>query len=282
MKNEKKVVVVTGASSGIGYKVACELAADGNKVYAGARKEEDIKKLSKINNIIGIPIDITFPDQIKEAVKRIEREEGHIDVLINNAGVTGWGAVMGRDMEHMRKVMNINFFGHVETIMLFYPLLRQSVQNPIIINISSQAGNYAMPFWSAYHSSKWALEAFSHCLRRELSLYGIRVAIIQPGAIESSAFSKDEQVFDEYIKNGNPEYVNYEKKILGAAFYRTGVSKEKSPMLVVNCIRHAIYHRRNRIYYQPGRRLVPDLIMAKLPYGMVDRILGKMLRKPTN
>lgn len=232
-----------------------------------------------INNIVGIAIDITNSDQIKKAVEQIEQEEGYVDVLINNAGVTGWGAVMGRDMEHIRKVMDINYFGHVETTMLFYPLLRLSNNNPIIINVSSQAGNYAMPFWSAYHSSKWAIEAFSHCLRRELSSFDIRVAIVQPGAIESKAFSKDEQVFKEYIDNSNSEFIEYEKKLLGAAFHHPEISKEKSPMLVVECIRHAIYHKKNRIYYQPGRRLVPDIIMAKLPYRMGDRLLNKIMKK---
>lgn len=67
----------------------------------------------------------------------------HIDVLINNAGVTGWGTVMDREMEYVRKVMEINFFGHIQTIKSFYPLIKRSISNPIIINISSQAGTTA-------------------------------------------------------------------------------------------------------------------------------------------
>ena len=279
MERKQRVVVISGASSGIGYGLATELAADGNKVYAGARKAEDIKRLSKLSNITGIALDITCPEQIEEAVREIEKKEGGVDVLINNAGVTGWGAVMDRDMEYFRKVLEINFFGHVQTIKAFYPLLKKSVKQPIIINVSSQAGNYAMPFWSAYHSSKWAIEAFSHCLRRELKPHGIRVAIIQPGAIKSQAFVKDVEDFDQYKEREDSDFTEYAVPVLEAAFHRAPGTREKTPLLVARDVRHAIYHRKNKIYYQPGRRLAPDLLMAKLPYRAVDRLLVKFFKK---
>lgn len=276
---KKRVVVISGASSGIGYKVALELALDGNKVYAGARKKADIEKLSAINNITGLELDITNPEQINKAVKQVEQLEGCVDVLINNAGVTGWGAVMDSDMQYFRNVMEINFFGHVQMIKAFYHLMRKSTKNPIIINISSQAGNYALPFWSAYHSSKWAIEAFSHSLRRELSVYGIRVAVVQPGAIKSEAFVKDQNDFELYKESKESEFVEYAVPMLNAAFYRPMVSKEKSPILVANVIRKAIYGTSNAIYYQPGRRFIPDFLLAKFPYRVVDRVCEKMLRK---
>lgn len=278
MKRKQLVVVISGASTGIGYCLATELAADGNKVYAGARKDEDIEKLSKIPNVTGIRLDITCQEQIQEAVQKIEQETGHVDVLINNAGVTGWGAIMDRDMAYFRRVLEINFFGHVQTIKAFYPLIKKSVSNPIIINVSSQAGNYAFPFWSAYHSSKWAIEAFSHCLRRELKPYGIRVAIVQPGAIQSQAFIKDQEDFECYKETSNSDFVKYAVPMLEAAFYRAPVTREKTPLLVAKSVRHAIYRKKNAIYYQPGRRLVPDFVMAKLPYKAVDGIMAKMFQ----
>ncbi|MDO5574867.1 MAG: SDR family NAD(P)-dependent oxidoreductase [bacterium] len=275
MKNNL-VIVITGASTGIGYSLARELAADGHKVYAGARKTEDIERLSSIECMEGVQLDITCAEQISEAVHHIEEREGHIDVLINNAGVTGWGAVMDRDMDYFRKVMEINYFGHVQMMKAFYPLLRKSVNRPIIINVSSQAGNYAFPYWSAYHSSKWAIEAFSHCLRRELQMYGIRVAIIQPGAIQSQAFIKDQEDYEQYQANQQSDFVKYARPMLEACFHRAPVSKEKSPMLVVRDVKHAIYSKKSKIYYQPGRRLIPDLIAAKLPYRAVDQIMEKL------
>lgn len=279
MKNEHKIIVISGASTGIGYSIAKELASDGNTVYAGARKDSDLKKLSEIPNVIGIRLDITNSEQIQKAAAQIMQKERHIDVLINNAGVTGWGAVMDRDMTYFRNVMEINYFGHVQMIKMFYPLLRKSTDNPIIINTSSQAGNYAMPFWSAYHSSKWAIEAFSHCLRRELHPYGIRVAIIQPGAIQSKAFTKDIKDFEDYKARKQSDFVKYAVPILEAAFHRKPMTSEKSPLLVVNDVRKAIYKKRNAIYYQPGRRLVPDLLFAKLPYRAIDRLVANIQKK---
>ena len=102
MEKKQLVVVISGASTGIGYSLATELAAEGNIIYAGARKDSDVAKLSAISNITGIQLDITCLEQIENAVKEIENKEGRIDVLINNAGVTGWGAVMDRDMNYFR------------------------------------------------------------------------------------------------------------------------------------------------------------------------------------
>lgn len=279
MNKTRLVVVITGASSGIGYSIAAELAADGHIVYAGARKKQDVERLSAYPDITGVQLDITSLEQTNEVVKYVEEEEGHVDVLINNAGITGWGAVMDRDMSYFRRVMEVNYFGHVQVTKLFYPLLKKSNQNPIIINVSSQAGNYAFPFWSAYHSSKWAIEAFSHCLRRELKPYGIRVAIIQPGAIQSKAFIKDQQDFEEYKQLKKSDFVKYAVPILDAAFNRSPVIKEKSPLLVVRDVRHAINRRKNRIYYQPGRRLLPDFVMAKLSYKVVDWVMARIMKK---
>lgn len=278
MKKEEKVIVITGASTGIGYGIATELAGDGNKVYAGCRKKSDIERLSAITNIKAIELDITKIEQINEAVERIKKEEGHIDVLINNAGITGWGAIMDRDMEYIRRVMEVNFFGHVQNIKMFYPLLKESKKNPVIINISSQAGNYALPFWAAYHSSKWALEAFSHCLRGELQAYGIRVAIIQPGAIKSQAFEKDKDDFRKYKSQiDTSDFVKYAIPSLDAAFNRPPISRDKSPVLIANAVRKIIYNKKNKVYYQPGKRLVPDLAMSILPYKLVDKIYGKIM-----
>lgn len=278
MKMERRVVVITGASTGIGFCLATELAADGNIVYAGARKEKDIKQLSAIENITGITLDITKEEQVEAAVEQIATKEGHVDVLINNAGVTGWGAIMDRNMTYLRNVMEINYFGHVRMVKSFYPLLRKSTLRPIVINVSSQAGNYVFPFWSVYHSSKWAIEAFSHSLRRELQPFGIRVSIIQPGAIESQAFIKDQEDFDTY-KRTDSDFVRYAIPMLEAAFHRKPMIREKSPLKVARDVRHAIYSKRNRIYYQPGRRFVPDFMVSILPYRAVDRIMAAIMKK---
>lgn len=274
MKTHKKVIVVSGASSGIGFAIASRLGEMGHTVFAGARKEDDIARLSSLENVHGIRLDITHPEDIASLTQHVESSLGYVDVLINNAGVIGWGAIMDREVDYFREVMEVNLFGHVQMVKAFYPLLRKSTSYPIIINMSSVGGNYAFPFWAPYHMSKWALEAFSDSLRRELLPFGIRVAVIQPGAFVSEAFHRQRGEFESY-KAGKPtEFASRAIRFLEAAF--TGHSrKEKNPQIVVDTVLHAIFNKNNRLYYQPGRRLFPDLLAARLPRKLVDRLLSR-------
>ncbi len=274
MKTDNKVIVVSGASSGIGLAIASHLGELGHTVFAGARQAEDISRLSSLKNVHGVRLDITVTDDILALASRIEASVGYVDVLVNNAGIPGWGAVMERKLEYFRKVMEVNLFGHIQIVQTFYPLLRKSRSSPIIINMSSQGGNYAMPFWSPYHMSKWALQAFSDSLRRELLPVGIRVAVIQPGAIASEAFRKQHGEFEAY-KVGKPsEFTSRAIRFLEAAF-NSHTRKDKDPQLVVDAVLHAIFNQKNRPYYQPGRRLAPDLLVARLPRALIDRFLSR-------
>ncbi|MEW6030677.1 MAG: SDR family NAD(P)-dependent oxidoreductase [Chloroflexota bacterium] len=274
MKADKKVIVISGASSGIGFAIASRLGELGHMVFAGARQADDIHRLSSLKNVRGIRLDITVPDDILSLAGQIEASVGYVDVLVNNAGIPGWGAVMDRDLEYFHKIMDVNLFGHIQMVQTFYPLLRKSTSSPIIVNMSSVGGNYAFPFWSPYHMSKWALEAFSDSLRRELLPLGIRVAVIQPGAFASEAFRSQRREFEAY-KAGKPsEFTSRAIRFLEAAF--TGQSrKEKNPQIVVDTVLHAIFNKNNRLYYQPGRRLFPDLLAARLPSKLVDRLLSR-------
>ena len=132
-----------------------------------------------------------------------------------------------------------------------------------------------MPYWAPYHMSKWALEAFSDCLRRELLPFGIRVVVVQPGAFKSEAFEKQRDDFSRYKLESQSEFDSGAISMLQAAFERNP-EKEKDPKLVVDHIIHAIHSRNSRLYYQPGRRFIPDLLMAKLPRRLVDRLLMKV------
>lgn len=278
MITDRKTVVVSGASSGIGFSLVAQLGKLGNVVFAGARREDDIVRLSSLENVRGVRLDITHPEDIFSLAQRITAEVGHIDVLVNNAGVPGWGVIMEREIEYFKRVMDVNLFGHVQMVQAFYPLLRKSDSHPIVINVSSQAGNYALPFWSAYHMSKWGLEAFSDCLRRELSPLGIRVAVIQPGRIKSKAFASQLDDFARYQSEKSSEFHARAIAWLKAAF-NASPANEKDPQVVVKDILHAIAHENNRLYYQPGRRLIPDTLVAKLPAKLVDRVLAGLWSK---
>lgn len=272
MKKDKKIIVISGTSSGIGFCAVEQLSKMGNLIFAGARKEEDLARLSSMENVRAVKLDVTSAADITNLVQTIEAGPGYIDVLVNNAGVPGWGAIMERDVEYFEKIMEVNYFGQVRMIQSFYPLLRRSKSSPIIINMSSQAGNYAFPFWAPYHSSKWALEALSDCLRRELRPLGIRVAVIQPGAIKSNAFQNQTDEFENYRSGSSSEFRSRAVRFLQGAFERE-IGKE--PQLVVNAILHAIYNPKNKLRYQPGLRLIPDILAAKLPKRLVDTLITR-------
>ncbi len=275
MTDANKVIVISGASSGLGLAIATQLGKIGNVVFAGARKEGDIGKLSSMKNVRGVKLDITSQDDILALAQQIESSAGCLDVLVNNAGIPGWGAVMDRTLEYFRKIIEVNLFGHIQMVQTFYPLLRKSRSYPIIINMSSQGENYAFPFWSPYHMSKWAFEAFSESLRREFLPVGIRVAVIQPGAIASDAFRNQRADFEAYKTAISSEFSQRAARFLEAAFCNPA-RKEKEPKLVVDAVLHAIFSKHNRLYYQPGRRLIPDVLVACLPRKMVDRFLRRL------
>jgi len=275
MNSNKKIIVISGSSSGIGLCAVQQLSKMGNIIFAGARKETDIIHLSTLAGVYGVKLDVTKAEDVDALVETIESGFGYIDVLINNAGIPGWGAIMERDLEYFERIMAVNFFGHIRVIRSLYPLLRKSGSSPIIINVSSQAGNYAFPFWAPYHGSKWALEAFSDCLRRELRPVGIRVAVIQPGAIRSDAFKNQLDEFEAYKTEQESEFHPRAVRFLEAAF-RSPARKEKDPRVVVDAMLHAIYSPKHKLTYQPGRRLVPDWLAARLPRRWVDKLVARI------
>ena len=166
--NKPQTILITGASTGIGLYLASYLAENGNLVYAGARKDGEIAELSKIQNVIGIKLDVTNEEEVSSAKEMILQKSDHIDVLVNNAGIVGWGAVIDRDLEYYKSVFEVNLFGSIQMVKTFYPLLKASPNKPIIINVSSKGGSYTFPFWTPYSMTKYALESFSEGLRREL------------------------------------------------------------------------------------------------------------------
>jgi NAD(P)-dependent dehydrogenase (short-subunit alcohol dehydrogenase family) len=188
----KKVALVTGSSSGIGFESCIALAKDGYHTFASMR---DIKKAGEIEAIAkkeNLPIDVIQLDvdneeSIVSAIKQIVSDGGRLDVLVNNAGYGQFGCTEDVSVDDFRKQFETNFFSIIRIIQEVSPIMRNQ-NSGIIINISSVIGRMGLPGFPAYISTKYALEGLSECLRYELGQFGIKVTLIEPGAIKTNFF----------------------------------------------------------------------------------------------
>lgn len=185
----QKIAVVTGSSSGIGLETAIHLAKNGFKTYATMRnisKSNTIKQRSQSENlpIEIIQLDVTDDTSVKNALNHIVDKEGRIDVLVNNAGYGLIGAVEDLSSEEVKNQFDTNVFGVFRTIREVLPTMRKQ-KSGRIITISSIAGFMGMPIFSAYVSSKFAVEGLTESLRHEVSQFGIHACVIEPGVIKT-------------------------------------------------------------------------------------------------
>ena len=183
MKNNK-VILLTGASSGIGYDTAVALAQQGHKVYAAARRVERMESLRQYG-IVPLKMDVTDEASMKAGVKTLLDAEGRIDVLINNAGYGYFGAVENVPMDDARNQLEVNVFGLARLCQLVLPTMRAQ-HSGRIINTASVAGRAVFYYGGWYHVSKYAVESLSDAMRMELKPFGVDVVIIEPGAIKTN------------------------------------------------------------------------------------------------
>ncbi len=200
---QNKSVVITGASSGIGW--ACSLYLDqlGFRVFAGVRKPLDAEKLHQAasEQLTPIFIDVTQPDTIKTASQQIKEavSETGLGGLINNAGISGGGPLEFIPIADLRNLLEVNVIGQVMVTQAFLPLLRQGKGR--IINMSSISGRLALPFVGPYSASKFGLEAINDALRVELKPWDIDVISIEPGAIATPIWGKTIAQAEEMVSN---------------------------------------------------------------------------------
>src|SRR3990167_2965927 len=189
----EKVALVTGSSSGIGFETALALARENYFTYASMRNTSKAGKIQEIAkkenlNLKVIELDVDKEDSIKSAVKKIQEQKSRIDVLVNNAGYGLFGCGEDITMDELKAQFQTNFFGVVSLIQEIAPIMRKQGSG-IIVNVSSVAGRIGFPGTPAYISSKFALEGLSECMRYEMSPFGIKTIIIEPGVIKTNFFS---------------------------------------------------------------------------------------------
>ena len=204
----QKAVLVTGASTGIGRKIAQDLAGMGFHVYAGARKQKDLEALDAIENIQAVRLDVTVQEEIDAAVETVEKGGKGLYGLVNNAGVFIGGPLIEVGVEDYEWIMDINVTGVYRVTKAFAPMIIESQGR--ITTISSISGINSGPFFGHYTMSKHAVEAYTDSLAAEMAKFGVAVSAIEPGnynsaigatakknmasslSIEDSRFYKDE------------------------------------------------------------------------------------------
>jgi len=185
-----KVAIVTGSSSGIGHETALLLARNGFRTYASMRNLEKAKAISDIAKsekleLYTIKLDVTDEKSVNDAIKIIKSDAGRIDVLVNNAGYGLTGSLEDLSMNEIKAQYETNVFGLIRVTQAVLPTMREQ-KSGIIVNISSIGGKMAMPLSSPYIGTKFAVEGLSESISYDLEPFGIKVIIIEPGAIKTN------------------------------------------------------------------------------------------------
>jgi NAD(P)-dependent dehydrogenase (short-subunit alcohol dehydrogenase family) len=182
-------ILITGTSKGIGFETALAFARVGYKVHATMRNPSQSPQLAKIAEQEGLPIqisalDVDSDESVHRAIEAIHSADGPVDVLVNNAGIERAGSVEELPLKEFRAVMETNYFGAIRCIQAVAPHMRLR-RSGCIINVTSIAGRLVCPPLTPYMASKWALEALSESLAAEMKTFGVRVAIVEPGMIDT-------------------------------------------------------------------------------------------------
>ncbi|WP_341579690.1 oxidoreductase [Microbacterium schleiferi] len=262
----RPVVLITGASSGIGHATALALAAQGWIVYGAARRVDRMQELEASGCHV-IEMDVTDDASICAGVDRIIREQRRLDVLVNNAGYGSYGALEDVPIDEARRQFEVNVFGLARLTQLVLPTMR-ALGRGRIINVSSIGGRIYEPIGSWYHATKFAVEGLSDSLRIELAPHGIDVVIVQPGPIRTEWNTISRRSVQEY--SGAGPYAEQAR-----ALVRNYERVDNSPAsgtpgdVAATIVRAATSKRPKTRYATPAsakivvaaRRLLPDRVM---------------------
>ena len=276
----KKSILITGVSSGIGHGTLSYFVKKGFHVYGSVRNSKDANKLKKIfrENFTPLIFDVTKEAQVKKAASIVKKDlkNSNLLALVNNAGVAISGPILLQKVKDFEKQININLNGAFRVLKFFAPLCGAEKNNNskkgVIFNISSISGKIGMPGVGAYTASKFGLEGLSHSLRRELIRYGVDVVIIGPGPIKSEIFDKIDKKFLETLKKSDYAKVakNIPKRMKNAK--KIAFPPEEVGKLIFNALHDP--NRKTRYTITPNK-----LMYWTLPMLITDRMLDKMVAK---
>ncbi|MFO0573036.1 MAG: SDR family oxidoreductase [Polyangia bacterium] len=202
-----KTVLITGASTGIGRATALYFQKRGWRVAATMRSPHKETELGKLPNVLCVALDVTRPESIQAALAEVLGRFGRIDAVVNNAGYALSGPFEAYTREQIQRQFDTNVFGLMEVCRQVLPHFRAQ-RAGVLVNVASMGGRLTVPLYSSYHASKWAVEGFSESLHYELRPLGIRVKIVEPGAIKTDFYERSADVarlttsgdYDEFVR----------------------------------------------------------------------------------
>ena len=255
-----KKVLITGASKGIGKEIAKAFLLKGYEVYGTSREPDKIQ--DKINGINYIQLELADELSIKNCFEAVK----NVDILINNAGQSQLGSVESIGMDKFERLFKINLFGMIKLTKLFLPNMRKN-KSGIIVNIGSLGGRFALPYFSSYSSSKYAVQGYTQSLRYELAQFGIKVILIEPNDIKTS-------ITPEFFSKPQSEYSVIENKVRETLW--EAMSKADHPSIVAKKIL-AVMRKKNPkpIYAVGGNAAMLVFIKRFLPDKLIEYFIKK-------
>jgi len=237
--HRSELIIVSGASTGMGAATAGELARRGYHVLAGVRREADADAI-RGEGIEPVQLDITSPEQIDALVERVtaDPEGRRLRAVINNAGIAVNAPVETLPLDQWRRQFEVNLFGHIAVTQAVLPLLHESRGR--VVNISSLGGKIALPTYGAYAGAKYALEAVSDALRREVAPHGVQVVVIEPGGVRTEMTRHGIERARAFVVEMSPanerRYGRLMRAIISQAtdFTKNGVTAEAAARIIAN------------------------------------------------
>jgi NAD(P)-dependent dehydrogenase (short-subunit alcohol dehydrogenase family) len=281
LSHKNEIMVVSGTSTGMGAATARELAARGYHVLAGVRRTPDADAI-RADGIEPVILDITRPEHVEALVDRVASDPGRrpLRALVNNAGISVNAPVETLPLDEWRRLFDVNLFGHVAVTQALLPFLHRSGGR--VVNISSVGGHVAMAAYGPYAATKFALEAVSDSLRRELAPHGVQVVVVEPGAVKTDMADRGAASTTGAAETMNPEqqqrYGALVRAVLAhtAAHIGTGLSADEAGAVIAG----AATARRPRTRYTVGRdAALLTRLTRVLPDRVLDRVLAASLRR---
>ena len=273
-ETREHVVLVTGASSGIGKSVAYFLAQKGFRVYGTSRKAPSTPEQTPKSTVTMLCMDVTDSDSVEQALAEVLRREGRIDIVINNAGAGLAGPVETTAIEEAQWQMDVNFLGALRVCRAAMRIMRPQ-QSGYIVNISSIGGVIAIPYQAIYSASKFALEGLTESLRYEASPFGIRVVLVEPGD-HKTGFTQSRE-FTQASASDHAYQLDFERAVGRMIADEQG---GPDPEAIGRLIHRIVSTRRPRLRYTVGPSVQRAAVWLRrlLPYRLIELGLRRYYR----